>query len=193
VIGALGILLATVAAGAEEKDHGIRNAKHPEPGVLFGGQPTEEQLQALAADGLSVVLDLRSENEDRGFDEPAALQGLGVSYVSLPADAGCDATDSCSRAAALPVGVASAIRCGAASPCSTSRAIRRTARWGLPAPGPPVLGESAGEAGAGEASEAAQPVQATPQSPIEMRPKRRTAAARKERCQLSAFNAGETA
>jgi len=89
VIVALCLILAAaaLAAGAEEKDHGILHAKHPEPVVLFGGQPTEEPLQALAADGLSVVLDLRSESEDRGFDESAALQDLGVSYVTIPVDA----------------------------------------------------------------------------------------------------------
>lgn len=84
---ALALVLAAPAAAAEQKDHGLRNAKHPEPGVLFGGQPTEEQLRAMAADGLSFVLDLRAEGEDRGFDEPAALQSLDVPYLSLPVDA----------------------------------------------------------------------------------------------------------
>lgn len=83
--------LALVLAGApatiaEEKDHGLRGAKHPEAGLLFGGQPTEEQLEAMAADGLSFVLDLRAEGENRGFDEPAALQSLDVPYLNLPVD-----------------------------------------------------------------------------------------------------------
>ncbi len=83
--------LALVLAGApatiaEEKDHGLRGAKHPESGLLFGGQPTEEQLEAMAADGLSFVLDLRAEGENRGFDEPAALRSLDVPYLNLPVD-----------------------------------------------------------------------------------------------------------
>ena len=81
------LLLIAPAAGAGEKDHGLLNAKHPEPGVLFGGQPTEAQLKSMAADGLAFVLDLRAESEDRGFDEPAALQSLEVSYLNLPVDA----------------------------------------------------------------------------------------------------------
>ena len=80
------LILAAPLAFAEEKDHGLRGAKHPEPGVLFGGQPTEDQLKAMAADGLSLVLDLRTEGENRGFDEPAALRSLDVPYVNLPVD-----------------------------------------------------------------------------------------------------------
>ncbi len=80
------LILGAPLAFAEEKDHGLRNAKHPEPGVLFGGQPTEDQLKAMAADGLSFVLDLRTEGENRGFDEPAALQSLDVPYLNLPVD-----------------------------------------------------------------------------------------------------------
>ena len=86
-LSALALVLAAPVAAAEEKDHGLRGAKHPEPGVLFGGQPTEDQLEAMAADGLSLVLDLRAEGENRGFDEPAALQSLDVPYLNLPVDA----------------------------------------------------------------------------------------------------------
>lgn len=84
---ALALVLAAPVGAAEQKDHGLRGAKHPEPGVLFGGQPTEDQLKAMAADGLSFVLDLRAEGENRGFDEPAALQSLDVPYLNVPVDA----------------------------------------------------------------------------------------------------------
>ena len=85
-LSALALVLAAPVAGAEQKDHGLRGAKHPEPGVLFGGQPTEDQLKAMAADGLSFVLDLRAEGESRGFDEPAALRSLDVPYLNVPVD-----------------------------------------------------------------------------------------------------------
>ena len=78
------LVLAASVAGAEKKDHGLLNAKYPEPDVLFGGQPTEAQLEAMAADGLSFVLDLRAEGENRDYDEPAALQSLDVPYLNLP-------------------------------------------------------------------------------------------------------------
>ncbi len=88
IVGLAAVLvLAASIAGAEKKDHGLRGAKFPQPGVLFGGQPTQAQLEAMAADGLGFVLDLRAEGEDRGFDESAALQGLDVAYLNLPVDA----------------------------------------------------------------------------------------------------------
>ena len=87
VLSTLALVLAAPTAAAEQKDHGLRGAKHPEPGVLFGGQPTEDQLKAMAADGLSFVLDLRAEGENRGFDEPAALHSLDVPYLNVPVDA----------------------------------------------------------------------------------------------------------
>lgn len=86
-LSALALVLIASIAFAEQKDRGLRGAKHPEPGVLFGGQPTEDQLKAMAADGLSFVLDLRAEGENRGFDEPAALQSLDVPYLNVPVDA----------------------------------------------------------------------------------------------------------
>ena len=86
-VSAAALALAATVTGAEEVDHGLQNAKRPEPNVLFGGQPTEAQLEAMAADGLSFVLDLRAEGENRGFDEPAALGSLDVPYLNLPVDA----------------------------------------------------------------------------------------------------------
>jgi uncharacterized protein (TIGR01244 family) len=86
VLSILALFLTASLAFAEQKDHGLLNAKHPQPGVLFGGQPTEAQLEAMAADGLAFVLDLRAEGENRGFDEPAALRSLDVPYLNLPVD-----------------------------------------------------------------------------------------------------------
>ncbi len=85
-VATVALVLVALAAAAEKKDHGLLNAKYPEPDVLFGGQPTEAQLEAMATDGLAFVVDLRAEGEDRGYDEPAALQNLDVPYVNLPVD-----------------------------------------------------------------------------------------------------------
>ncbi len=51
-----------------------------------------------------------------------------------PSSAACSATDSCSRAAALPVGAARAMR----RPGSCSSASTRATVWVLPVPGPPA-------------------------------------------------------
>ena len=44
---------------AEPRDFGLAGARTPEEGLLFGGQPTPEQLAAAAAAGYRVV-DLRA-------------------------------------------------------------------------------------------------------------------------------------
>ena len=61
----------------------LANAQRPEEGVLFGGQPTEAELEALAAAGYT-ILDLRTPQEDRGYDEAAAAERLGLEYHNVP-------------------------------------------------------------------------------------------------------------
>jgi uncharacterized protein (TIGR01244 family) len=60
------------------------NEAEPLPGITSAGQPTQEQLTALADEGFAAVIDLRGEDEDRGFDEQDAVESLGMRYISLP-------------------------------------------------------------------------------------------------------------
>jgi uncharacterized protein (TIGR01244 family) len=83
------LVLVVVAASLplraiEPEETGIVNATSPEPGILFGGQPTPEQLQKLAAADYKTVIDLRAPGEDRGYDEPAAAKAAGLTYVPIP-------------------------------------------------------------------------------------------------------------
>ncbi len=52
--------------------------------VLTGGQPTSEELAALAEQGYLTVINLRMPGEDMTTIE--AAEELGMSYVSLPID-----------------------------------------------------------------------------------------------------------
>ncbi len=63
------------------------------PGLHAGGQPSAAQLQALAAQGVRTVIDLRQPDEDRGFDETAQAEALGLRYVRIPV-AGADGLDA---------------------------------------------------------------------------------------------------
>ena len=47
------------------------------------GQPDEAILAAARDAGFVAVIDLRTAGEDRGFDEPAAVEALGMEYHSL--------------------------------------------------------------------------------------------------------------
>ena len=56
----------------------------PVDGVSAAGQPDEAQLKVFADNGYAAIIDLRTDGEDRGLDEPAVVEGLGMEYVSLP-------------------------------------------------------------------------------------------------------------
>ncbi len=56
----------------------------PVDGLRSSGQPDAEQLALIAEAGYVAVVDLRGESENRGLDEAAAVESLGMDYVNLP-------------------------------------------------------------------------------------------------------------
>lgn len=58
----------------------------PIDGLTTAGQPDEAAFRVFAGSGYKVVIDLRTEGEDRGLDEPAVVRALGMEYVSMPID-----------------------------------------------------------------------------------------------------------
>lgn len=72
------------ALAADQETFGIPDASVPETGVLAAGQPTGEQIQLAAEDGYKTVIDLRSAEEARGYDEPGAAKANGLAYINLP-------------------------------------------------------------------------------------------------------------
>jgi uncharacterized protein (TIGR01244 family) len=73
------------ALGARAADPAslLPNGRAPLPGVLTGGQPTEEQLAAIAAAGYKTVINLRPAGESQPPLEDRA-RALGLRYVVLP-------------------------------------------------------------------------------------------------------------
>ena len=69
----------TVAVPAD-----LPNASVPLPGVITAGQPSAQQFEQLARDGVEIVADLRAASEDRGFDEAGAAARLAVEYHHIP-------------------------------------------------------------------------------------------------------------
>lgn len=63
---------------------GITNACAPLPGLVTGGQPTDAQVRAARAAGLTTLLDIRDPMEPRPFDEPALAAALGLRYENIP-------------------------------------------------------------------------------------------------------------
>jgi uncharacterized protein (TIGR01244 family) len=60
------------------------NDLRPVDGITSAGQPNAEQFALAAEAGYVAVVDIRGENEDRGLDEEAVLDELGMDYVLLP-------------------------------------------------------------------------------------------------------------
>lgn len=56
----------------------------PVDGITAAGQPDEAALKVFADQGYTTVIDLRTAGEDRGMDEPAVIESLGMDYVLLP-------------------------------------------------------------------------------------------------------------
>jgi len=63
---------------------GVENPGQPLKDVATAGQPDEEQLKRLAEAGYKTVLDLRTSEEDPGFDEWGVVWQAGMEYVNLP-------------------------------------------------------------------------------------------------------------
>lgn len=86
---------ATAACGDDSADAATRlhvdlgavveqGRVEPVDGITAAGQPDEAALQVFADQGYVAVIDLRTAGENRGMDEPAVVQSLGMEYVALP-------------------------------------------------------------------------------------------------------------
>ena len=64
--------------------HFVPNQCRPENRLFCGGQPTAQQLADFAREGGGCVVNLRPEAEMGGWDEGAAVRGLGMHYVHIP-------------------------------------------------------------------------------------------------------------
>ena len=56
----------------------------PVDGVTSAGQPDEAAFRVFAESGYKTVIDMRMPNENRGLEEAAFVESLGMSYLPLP-------------------------------------------------------------------------------------------------------------
>lgn len=57
-------------------------------GITSSAQPNKAALKVFAESGYVAVVDLRRDSENRGLDERAEVEKLGLDYVQLPIDGG---------------------------------------------------------------------------------------------------------
>jgi protein tyrosine phosphatase (PTP) superfamily phosphohydrolase (DUF442 family) len=64
----------------------IHNYRQAAPDLATSGQPREEQLDAIAAAGYDVVINLALHDDPRYSlkDEAASVRALGIEYVHIP-------------------------------------------------------------------------------------------------------------
>ena len=70
--------------------HDVYNFRQAAPDLATSGQPTEEQLGAIAAAGYNVVVNLALHNDPRYSlrDEATSVRALGLDYVHIPVQFG---------------------------------------------------------------------------------------------------------
>lgn len=90
------VLLLSLLVGLLSPAHGqeaaamvdvpVPQLRAPSAGVLTGGQPEPAAWRALAAHGVTTVINLRPDAELAGRDEAAEVAAAGLAYHQLPVD-----------------------------------------------------------------------------------------------------------
>ena len=64
----------------------IINFRKIDENLLTSGQPSEEELAALARDGIEVIINLALHDDPRYSldDEPGTVRSLGMQYIHIP-------------------------------------------------------------------------------------------------------------
>jgi uncharacterized protein (TIGR01244 family) len=72
--------IVVISAEQIAKDPGVL----PQSGFVSSGQPNEAVLRNFADAGYGTIIDMRMPDEDRGMDERAVVESLGMTYVTMP-------------------------------------------------------------------------------------------------------------
>lgn len=56
----------------------------PAADLYAAGQPSPQELSALAREGVRTIINLRGPDEQVGFDEASEAERLGMRYVTIP-------------------------------------------------------------------------------------------------------------
>lgn len=108
----------------------LPNGRAPLPGVATGGEPSQAQLEAIAAHGFRTVVSLRTDAEGSEIEAPV-VEGLGMRYAAIPV-AGADgltraAAEALDRILDDPEAGPVAIFCGSGNRVGALLALR--AAW----------------------------------------------------------------
>jgi uncharacterized protein (TIGR01244 family) len=81
-------LLFSLASDSAAKDgvteFQMKNTAMPYENLITGGQPTKADLVKMAKQGVSLVINLRTQGEFDGYDEKKLVNDLGMKYLVIP-------------------------------------------------------------------------------------------------------------
>ncbi len=120
----------------------------PVGGITPAGQPDAEALKVFAENGYEAVIDLRMPSENRGMDEPAVVEDLGMSYVPMPIGADDITFESAAALDELLAGFDGPVllHCGSSNRVGALLALRASAK-GMDDEAAVELGRRAGMTG----------------------------------------------
>jgi uncharacterized protein (TIGR01244 family) len=82
----------------------IPNARVTKTGLLVGGQPSPDQLKAIQEAGYQTVITLRTDSEKGDEGEQAAVERMGMNFVSIPVAGAEGLTEENARALGKALG-----------------------------------------------------------------------------------------
>lgn len=99
----------------------IPNARVTKSGLLIGGQPAPEQLKAIHDAGYRTIVTLRTATERGDESEEAAVERMGLTFVSIPVAGAAGLTEENARALDKALGREDALP--AVVHCSTGQRV----------------------------------------------------------------------
>lgn len=68
----------------QQEDEAALEVHEPAEGIFTTAQPSGEDLEELAEQGIQVVINLREQDEDDYLDNSEKVEELGMEYISIP-------------------------------------------------------------------------------------------------------------
>ncbi|MFC3550859.1 beta-lactamase hydrolase domain-containing protein [Lysobacter cavernae] len=130
----------------------LPNLRQPRAALLTAGQPPARAWKALAADGVTTVINLRPTDEMGGRDEAAEVAAAGLRYHALPVAGAGDITTDNARGLWTLIAQAQAhgkvlVHCASGNRVGALLAIAAAGEGGVSAEQALQFGRAAGLAG----------------------------------------------
>jgi len=80
------LLVVFSCSGNGANPYDMSNTANPAPNLITGGQPSIDDLNKMAKEGVKTIVNLRTRGEFTKFDEKLEVEKLGMKYVLIEVD-----------------------------------------------------------------------------------------------------------